>query len=561
MTNNINFDERFDPRTYHDYLKLKDVNTKPFLMLAELIDNSISSFDKEYGDHWQEQLQIKININFSGDEKNIFGMSIISGSSIEVTDNAFGMDRNTLISAVKLNRKIKSTSKMNVHGRGLKQCAFFFGVDLTVMTTNQKNESNIVKLKTTEQTNVDEPIFINPEKDILRTRGTTILIENIHEDKVFSKSTAEKIITALQFRYIKYLATKKVSIVFNLMGEFIKTFEEPNEPKIALTQAFSADELDIKDPEKYIETTWEAVKKRREREASKIDWKVTKDAFNEIAEIFRRSKSNNQELFQFSMQFILDNKVLDVDFWMLPHQNATYRGIRLFEGERAINHCGYQDQETKPYMGWKNSSPETGSTENRFAGKCDLSQLGLLSKTDKSSFTIPDSLKEELDKKIYSVWVAFNSFVMKTRDFVRNTKTKPTSQSTREDLVAIFKGKFPNENIEILEAHNQKKDETSIQYTSKNGKLWKISIKDNNSIRPTKIFNNELSGDEELNVEVFSSHPFFNKINELNEFFIEALIPIAVLFSIQYIESIDKNDADDTFDLANKGAEIFNDRN
>ncbi|WP_342268474.1 ATP-binding protein [Spiroplasma endosymbiont of Aspidapion aeneum] len=565
MNKNDEFNIHYDPRTYKDYTSLRNVNTKHFLMLAELIDNSISSFENHYGDEWPEKLKIDIEIDFNGDIETIHDYKVVSNASIKVTDNAFGMNESELIEAIKLNRVNNKNislkkSLMNVHGRGLKQCAFFFGLDLTVSTYNGTDEPLIVKIKSSEQETLENPITIYPNHSGSSKRGTTILIEKIHNDKILSQQTIKQIIDTLSFRYIKYLIEENIEINFRYLhneSEIYRKFEVPIEPKQHVVGIFSKSELNRQNYDNFVNEANENFKKRILKEGDKINSSTSRIVFDKIKDLLKKSFDENQIVFDFGISVNIDGKPLDFNFWMLPQKDAQYRGIRLFEGKRAINHCGYKDLETKPYMGWKNSEMETGSTENRFAGECNLAQIGLLTKTDKSTFTMSDNVKADLDKEIYSVWIAFNTFIMKTRDFIK-TKTPEIKDKDRDDLMIVFKQKFPDDDIKILGIDNENK-RVNIKYSKYGG--WDIYIKDDNSLVPFDIFNTERRKSEKIiDITVYTSHPFFKKINNSKEWYIEALIPITLLVAIQYIEWIE-NPETDPFSGANKVGELFENEN
>lgn len=557
---NRELDERYDPRTYYDYLKLKDVNTKPFLMIAELIDNSISSFEGHFkGKTWDRVLEIDIEIGFNGNEKDIFGYKTISGSFISVKDNAFGINPKDLIGAVKLNSKNVKATTLNVHGRGLKQSAFFFGVDLTVLTTYE-GKGQTVELKLSDQEEGDNSvIFINP-KDIKRSEaGTEILIQNINSDKVFSSSIWDNIKLALEYRYIKYLTSGKVEIRYNFNKEVIGKFNsETKEPKTAVASSFEVFEK-YDNIEDFIKIVDKEVKSDITKRGDNVDRVISKQAFETIANIFRDADKDRQKIFEWTMVFdILGNK-LDVNFWMLPSSHVKYRGIRLFEGLRAINHYGYQNQETRPYTDWKINGMETGSTENRFAGQADLSQIKVTSKTDKSSFTISEEQRMLLDKAIYSVWAVFNKFVLRSRNDKKFKKGKKISRSETEAMKSISATKFPNKNITYEGDEISKNIYAKFTYESTGEEIWDIRIKVDDSRRPINIFDHNMDQDSYvMEIVAYSAHPFWRDIDKLkSDFLTEALVPITLLIAIQSIESTAKDSADPV-DLANIGGRMFN---
>lgn len=569
---------KYDQRTYWDYLKLKDVNTKDFLMFAELIDNSISSFENNLNEDgsWKRKLIMDIKIDFNNDEEILFDQKVSSSSKILVNDNALGMSENILIEAIKLNRNAAKyapifsdkTSKMNVHGRGLKQCAFFFGMDLTVTTTDETGKTLKVEMKSSEQENVEAPIFIDPKETAeKKMMGTQVLIEKIYTDKQFSKSTLLNIITALQYRYIKYIEEDKIQISVKFNDENIINFCMPHNPKMSVSQVFEKDLFKETELEKMIVT----VKKELDKKLMTLDGNKSHankesavEAFNIISNLLRKAKNDKKLIFDFNMIFKINEEDLPIKFWMLPAHSGELSGIRLFEGQRAIKHPGYKSViETRPYMNWKKGQMETGSTENRFAGECDLSKLGLFSKTDKSSFTISEPVQLVFDGMILGVWMAYNQFVLRVRDEVRQHKTKPINSSIVSDFKSLFSSKFQNNNILFVgsEQDEKTKNITSVKlsYNSKAYTNWNIIIKINNDILPYDIFSVPKITDDDTNLEITvnQGHPFFNKMNAHKDFFSETLMPISILVAIQFIEFKESDGTVDPVDLIKSVGGLF----
>jgi len=550
--------EYYDPRTYVDYLKLGDVNTKPFLMIAELIDNSISSFEKKYGNNWKEKLIIKIKMKFKGQETEIHGYKTIKGSYISFSDNGFGMNKSELKNAVKLNAINQSTSKMNVHGRGLKQCAFFFGVDLTIRTSTG-NQYLYIEQKLSDQESEHSPYFIEVKEDTESSRGTEILIENIREDKAISINVWKRIKETLEFRYIKYLEKGNLEICYDFNDEELGRFDIPKEPVIFVNQAFECTNETQDKFDNFLKNILKRVKEEIKHRASNIYQETTLETYEKISNLFRDSRENNQLEFKFDLEFNIQGNILPIQFWMLPQKHGKYRGIRLFEGERAINHAGYQELETKPYIDWKKGVMETGSTENRFAGQCDLSLLGIKSKTDKSSFTISEKMRDELDKRIFSVWVAFNEFIIRSRKEIKNKPGHKPSPPEIRALESIINRKFKGENVKLISS-DSKKDEVVLEFESINNNLWTIKIIIDDTARPKDIFSKDVNEDDnELTMTVFTAHLFWNKMHILNkDFYAEAVVPITLLISFQYIDLLE-NFNGDSIDIINfEGAKFQN---
>lgn len=564
MNKKLEIPSYVDARTYFDYLKLADMPTKHYLMLAELIDNSISSFENKYGmGDWLENLEIEIEMSFSSQIDSKFGYYFAKNSFIKVNDNGFGMDKSELENAVKLNNKKESRSKMNVHGRGLKQSAFYFGIDFEINTNNGLSPLYI-KQKLSEQEGDNSPYLINVETGNKQNRGTEIIISNLYNNKMFSHATWKNIKEALEFRYIKYLTSNKVSIKFNYFRDGEKSqgiFEKTKEPQVAVGSAFEIVSSEEDKYNQFKKNVKENIEKSRKNQSSKLDKNTILRATEKIIETLDAARHKQDNVFEFDIDLYIEKKKLKVLFWMLPSKHAKYRGIRLFEGDRAINHAGFQEKETKPYMDWKNGKMDSGSTENRFAGSCNLSEIGLKSKTDKSSFIISDDVQNELDKQIYSVWFVFDKFTMHARKEDKYKKGKKPSNAERDAFENIFNSKFKNQKIDYVDSHFNKKNEVKCTFNDKNNTLWNIYIDIDDSVYPMQIFDKNIDRENyEFQITVFTSHVFWHNIDRLNDFFIEAVYPIALLVVIQNIEFLEKCDCEiDSIDSLNKAGEnIFN---
>lgn len=139
--------------------------------VGEFIDNSIDDRDTD------KQLLVKIIFNLNGE-----------GSSIEIQDNALGMDRSGLIDAAVLG-KSKKKEKLGEFGIGLKSGALSQGKKFLVKTAkkdtpfysiefdlNQWEKNKEWKIPfTTEEKTADEKNFY----------GTTIIIQDLNKDCFF----------------------------------------------------------------------------------------------------------------------------------------------------------------------------------------------------------------------------------------------------------------------------------------------------------------------------------------------------------------------------------------
>jgi ribosomal protein S24E len=120
---------------------------------------------------------------------------------ISVVDNAFGMDKSTLFKSIELdNKKIILGSNKNVHGRGLKQAAFYFGLSLEIFTNNLK-ESSEMKFDISKVESLNTPIKRSVKVSSYKKRGTKILIQKIYSNKLLKRKNIAILQEALLARY------------------------------------------------------------------------------------------------------------------------------------------------------------------------------------------------------------------------------------------------------------------------------------------------------------------------------------------------------------------------
>ncbi|ATZ18981.1 hypothetical protein ESOMN_v1c05990 [Williamsoniiplasma somnilux] len=182
---------------YASLLAKKNDPSKPYYMISELIDNSIASWDDN---KMKQSLKIEILID------NV-------NKKIELVDNAFGMSEDELANSIKLNLETPG-NKLNMFGVGMKNCAFWFGKDLTIIS--KKNNSKIAyktEILISKISDINDVVTWEVEKYKGDITGTKIIIENIYAERIIQKSVLEKdIIPILKSKYCKYISEKGVGI-------------------------------------------------------------------------------------------------------------------------------------------------------------------------------------------------------------------------------------------------------------------------------------------------------------------------------------------------------------
>ena len=196
MTNNI----RHMKTPYFTLEAKKNNSSKPYLMISELIDNSIGS--------WKEsdiKEDLIINLEIDNKEKKII-----------CEDNATGMSPNELLDSVELNKE-KPGNKMNMFGVGMKNAAFWFGQDLIITTNNSEGSwSTSVLLSQVKDKNEAVQWKLENQYSKLNQRGTRIEINNMYNDKLLVKSQIDKLIKVLGIKYRKYIENNKRKVIVNL---------------------------------------------------------------------------------------------------------------------------------------------------------------------------------------------------------------------------------------------------------------------------------------------------------------------------------------------------------
>lgn len=166
-------------------------NSKPYLMLSELIDNSIGS--------WQQMTTIH--------DLKVSLLIDTPGRIISCTDNAGGMSASELLDSVELNKE-KMGNVINMFGVGMKNAAFWFGQDLTIKTHNgiEGNSTSVfLSNKTPEQLKSPIQWWIDKTQKARPSQGTDVIIGNIYEDKLLTNKEMEETISILETKYRNFL--------------------------------------------------------------------------------------------------------------------------------------------------------------------------------------------------------------------------------------------------------------------------------------------------------------------------------------------------------------------
>ena len=182
------------------------LNYKPWYAIAEFVDNSTQSFynnENVLVSNGIKTVTVHIEYDF---ENNV----------LKISDDAFGMEVDDFVRAVKVDSPPESKDGRNEFGMGLKTAASWFGNIWSVESTQfgSRNryytEVNIQELREKHLNTID---IISVECDP-KEHGTTIIIRDVTK-KIDGARTKGKIIQLLESMYRRDLNSWKVNIWFN----------------------------------------------------------------------------------------------------------------------------------------------------------------------------------------------------------------------------------------------------------------------------------------------------------------------------------------------------------
>lgn len=556
-----------DIRTYDDYISLKNNSTYAFLMVSELIDNSISSFDNHYGeDNWGEVLKIEVDFYFDkSKKKDINGTKAEINSYINVVDNAFGMNDKELVNAVRLNKKNQSSiSTKNRHGRGLKQCAFYFGADLEIETWNAKDEINTILLSTSihdPQDEVELETFTSKSSNLehLESRGTSVKIKKIYTNKSFAQKTYVKLIESISYRYIKLIKSGMLEITYSKDVENMYSntdfIRESNEHISKVNENFKYDENKTKQIIKMAKEQIEEFKligktdKKKKFGIENINKyeSIVDAAVKNIEKLLTKSVKDNDLDFTWTQNIDINGKELKVKFWKLEKNYSKHRGYRVYEGDRALLHPPMADDEggtTTYHKAVFPSSSDSGSSENRFAGEFDILDINATTSTDKSKFIFESNDDEEvLNAKLALVWRVYNTFEMLGRSDTTNSEGKEIKEKDWQQIRLVARSKFANhvEELDVIEDELTNEKYLNYMMPMGEGEKWGVNIRIDKTANPSKIWDRVIDkndGINYLNITTYSGHKIWKRMDNSNEFKSETLIPISMFIAHFEISNI-----------------------
>jgi len=180
---------------------------KPWYAIAEFVDNSTQS----YLSHAEE-----LDTDPSFDKLTVTVRYNSISNTLNITDNAYGMEIDRFKDAILLDSRNASQSGRNEFGMGLKTAASWFGNVWTVRSTQYRSSNrytatvDIPKLK---EQGINS-IQIHRDYVVTGTHGTEIIIEQVTK-KITAARTVGKIRDLLSSMYRRDINNRNVEIWFN----------------------------------------------------------------------------------------------------------------------------------------------------------------------------------------------------------------------------------------------------------------------------------------------------------------------------------------------------------
>lgn len=552
--------ETEDRRIYTDYLDLGVTNTKPFLMLSELIDNSISSFDKQYPKGWEKKL--KVNINIVNTRENVipfseenmrYSFGIDKGSYIEILDNGFGIKSDKLVDAITLNKKNDSNaSLMNVHGKGLKQSAFYFGTGLEIISKVPGNKAHrVTNLPSVE--GIENPVsFWTEEVKWNKKAGTLIRISDLRENRTFNSKSGKaiKLLTkqtaeALSYRYTKLIDSKLLSITIKNNDEDAFTIKHTINDKALMEDDFAHNNSDLKNLiTNFKNSVDELISESKDRDKYASYKKLAIETKNKLLKLLSgTSEERSKRVFEWEQTITLSenpktgkNEKVLVRFWYLKKNNSDLKGLRVFEGDRAILHPPIRNGKDDQNLTYLDPlKVVSGNVDNRFAGEFNIKDISARTKGDKSTFDFdnPDD-KRLFDDQIEVIFGIYERFVILGRvGKSRQGEVNKITDSDAKKGITVICEKYPY--VEKGNAYYDSETKTSHIPINYEGKFYNIKMEINNGSEKS-FFNIDFEDEFTLKAVIFPNHKLWKKVHENNDFNYEGLYPVYMLLVMQFID-------------------------
>lgn len=182
------------------------LNYKPWYAIAEFVDNSTQSFYSHQDQLAKEGIRsLRISVEYD-DNKDI----------LTIIDDAFGMEIEDFVRAVKIDSPPVNKNGRNEFGMGLKTAASWFGNIWSVRSTQLNSENEYyteINIPELRNKNINS-VSIRESKVNPISHGTTIIIREITK-KIGSSRTKSKIKELLKSMYRRDLNNGLVHITYD----------------------------------------------------------------------------------------------------------------------------------------------------------------------------------------------------------------------------------------------------------------------------------------------------------------------------------------------------------
>jgi len=329
---------------------------KTWYAFAEFIDNSTQSFRNHHTElnkvYEKEGSMLTVDIRYGNGNKKHHGL-------IEISDNAFGMNREDLQNAMTLGKRPLIANERSKYGLGLKTAAFWFGNNWTIETT---------------QTGSTEMLTISIDlHKILKEEDTYY--------KNFNKIHPKKPIE--QFRPVLKITSKKCSSGKHgttlRITDLVRTIS-PQNAKNTLEYLQSIYRIDLQNESLYLEfqgtpLTWNQ---------SDIDKRLLSD-----------SEGNK---YKRELNFKINGKTVKGWAGILESGSKASGGFSLIQSERVI--VGYPKNYRNSLIFGSEDGGRNDLTNQRLTGELNLDERFGVSHT-KDQILFADDEEDLLDKKLF----------------------------------------------------------------------------------------------------------------------------------------------------------------
>lgn len=307
---------------YSALIAKKNNRSKSFLMISELIDNSLSSWN--------------------GDKPLIIDIIIdTKGKKISVIDNGSGMGEKTLEDSVRLNKETIGNN-LNMFGVGMKNCAFWFGQDLLIETKQKNGIPLMTKIFTSTIEDINETIkWEVVESKEWNQVGTKITLLNIYDGRLIKPKEFEEIHEFLSHKYSRYLSrkTKETSEKVSMNIKYINKNETKNKDINIESRKIKGQVIPEKDIDVFISNLKQNLSNYNLKHITNLE-EIIIDKVNDMAPLIFNYKhkfiKENGEEHDLKFKFGVQNQPTEAT----TNESKNFKknfGICTFQKDRAIN--------------------------------------------------------------------------------------------------------------------------------------------------------------------------------------------------------------------------------